>query len=57
MGYTQGAFALGYVGDQTDPLAALRAARPRRRPSAPWPSKTRTPGTSSPTSPTPVPAA
>ena len=21
---TQGAFALGYVGDQTDPLAALR---------------------------------
>ncbi|MCY3635211.1 MAG: phytanoyl-CoA dioxygenase family protein [bacterium] len=24
MGYTQGAFALGYVGDQTDPLAALR---------------------------------
>ena len=24
MGYTQGAFALGYVGDQTEPLAALR---------------------------------
>ncbi len=24
MGYQQGAFALGYVGDQTDPLAALR---------------------------------
>ena len=24
MGYTQGAFALGYVGDQTDPLASLR---------------------------------
>ena len=24
MGYTQGAFALGYVGDQTGPLAALR---------------------------------
>ena len=24
MGYSQGAFALGYVGDQTDPLAALR---------------------------------
>ncbi|MCY3891160.1 MAG: phytanoyl-CoA dioxygenase family protein [bacterium] len=24
MGYTQGAFALGYVGDQTDPLSALR---------------------------------
>lgn len=24
MGYRQGAFALGYVGDQTDPLAALR---------------------------------
>ena len=24
MGYVQGAFALGYVGDQTDPLAALR---------------------------------
>ena len=24
MGFTQGAFALGYVGDQTDPLAALR---------------------------------
>ena len=24
MGYTQGAFALGYVGDQIDPLAALR---------------------------------
>ena len=24
MGYTQGAFALGYVGDQTDPLAAPR---------------------------------
>ena len=24
MGYTQGAFALGYVGDRTDPLAALR---------------------------------
>ena len=26
MGYTQGAFALGYVGDQTDPLAALRGS-------------------------------
>ena len=24
MGYQQGAFALGYVGDQTDPLAFLR---------------------------------
>ena len=24
MGYQQGAFALGYVGDQQDPLAALR---------------------------------
>ena len=24
MGYRQGAFALGYVGDQTDPLASLR---------------------------------
>ncbi len=24
MGYRQGAFALGYVGDQTDPLAALK---------------------------------
>ncbi len=24
MGYEQGAFALGYVGDQTDPLSALR---------------------------------
>ena len=27
MGYQQGAFALGYVGDQTDPLAALRGGR------------------------------
>ncbi|MEM8921865.1 MAG: phytanoyl-CoA dioxygenase family protein [Actinomycetota bacterium] len=26
MGYQQGAFALGYVGDQQDPLAALRGA-------------------------------
>ncbi len=26
MGYQQGAFALGYVGDQTDPLAFLRGA-------------------------------
>ena len=26
MGYQQGAFALGYVGDQTDPLAALRGS-------------------------------
>ncbi|WP_419924060.1 phytanoyl-CoA dioxygenase family protein [Candidatus Poriferisocius sp.] len=26
MGYTQGAFALGYVGDQIDPLAALRGS-------------------------------
>lgn len=26
MGYRQGAFALGYVGDQTDPLAALRGS-------------------------------
>ena len=24
MGYQQGAFALGYVGDQQDPLAVLR---------------------------------
>ena len=26
MGYQQGAFALGYVGDQIDPLAALRGS-------------------------------
>lgn len=26
MGYQQGAFALGYVGDQTDPLAVLRGS-------------------------------
>ena len=27
MGYQQGAFALGYVGDQEDPLAHLRGSR------------------------------
>ena len=26
MGYQQGAFALGYVGDQEDPLAHLRGS-------------------------------
>ena len=31
MGYTQGAFALGYVGDQTDPLAALRGGTAKAR--------------------------
>ncbi len=31
MGYTQGAFALGYVGDQTDPLAALRGGSTKSR--------------------------
>ncbi len=31
MGYQQGAFALGYVGDQTDPLAALRGGEGKVR--------------------------
>ena len=31
MGYQQGAFALGYVGDQTDPLAALRGETGKTR--------------------------
>ena len=31
MGYKQGAFALGYVGDQTDPLAALRGGDAKSR--------------------------
>ena len=31
MGYTQGAFALGYVGDQTDPLATLRGGTAKAR--------------------------
>ncbi len=31
MGYQQGAFALGYVGDQTDPLAALRGTGEKAR--------------------------
>ena len=31
MGYQQGAFALGYVGDQQDPLAALRGTREKTR--------------------------
>ena len=29
MGYQQGAFSLGYVGDQQDPLAVLRGAEQR----------------------------
>lgn len=31
MGYEQGAFALGYVGDQQDPLAALRGTADKAR--------------------------
>jgi hypothetical protein len=31
MGYQQGAFALGYVGDQQDPLAALRGTDEKAR--------------------------
>ena len=31
MGYQQGAFALGYVGDQQDPLAALRGTDKKAR--------------------------
>ncbi|MFV0308567.1 MAG: phytanoyl-CoA dioxygenase family protein [Desertimonas sp.] len=31
MGYQEGAFALGYVGDQQDPLAALRGERRAKR--------------------------
>ncbi|MEL6890255.1 MAG: phytanoyl-CoA dioxygenase family protein [Actinomycetota bacterium] len=31
MGYQEGAFALGYVGDQQDPLAALRGESRRKR--------------------------
>jgi len=31
MGYQQGAFALGYVGDQQDPLAALRGTDEKTR--------------------------
>jgi ectoine hydroxylase-related dioxygenase (phytanoyl-CoA dioxygenase family) len=31
MGYREGAFALGYVGDQEDPLAALRGERRKKR--------------------------
>ncbi len=31
MGYQEGAFALGYVGDQQDPLAALRGEERRKR--------------------------
>ncbi len=31
MGYQQGAFALGYVGDQQDPLAALRGTEGKAR--------------------------
>lgn len=31
MGYQQGAFALGYVGDQQDPLAALRGSDEKTR--------------------------
>ena len=31
MGYQQGAFALGYVGDQEDPLAHLRGTAARSR--------------------------
>lgn len=34
MGYQQGAFALGYVGDQQDPLAALRNSDEKVRPVA-----------------------
>ncbi len=34
MGYEQGAFALGYVGDQQDPLAALRGSDEKVRPVA-----------------------
>ena len=31
MGYQEGAFALGYVGDQQDPLAVLRGEQRRKR--------------------------
>ena len=31
MGYQQGAFALGYVGDQQDPLAVLRGTDEKTR--------------------------
>ena len=31
MGYQEGAFALGYVGDQQDPLAVLRGERRSKR--------------------------
>ena len=31
MGYQEGAFALGYVGDQEDPLAALRGVSQKKR--------------------------
>jgi ectoine hydroxylase-related dioxygenase (phytanoyl-CoA dioxygenase family) len=31
MGYQEGAFALGYVGDQEDPLAALRGEQRKKR--------------------------
>lgn len=31
MGYQEGAFALGYVGDQEDPLAVLRGERRKKK--------------------------
>ena len=31
MGYQEGAFALGYVGDQLDPLAALRGESAKKK--------------------------
>lgn len=34
MGYQEGAFALGYVGDQQDPLTVLRGGRRRKQPIA-----------------------
>ena len=46
MGYAQGAFALGYVGDQTDRWPHCEAKQPRPRPSAKQPSKTQTPAAS-----------
>ena len=39
MGYQEGAFALGYVGDQDDPLAVLRGERRKKRTIAETPQK------------------
>ena len=54
MGYTQGAFALGYVGDQTDPLAALRGGTAKAKTiGASGRAQRRRPPLRQPTSPTP----